>query len=128
MVLCLFTGQTNVTTTPSPPLKYVECVCTGCEESLGSCKGAFGCFTLLKPDDEKTGYDVSKGCIENPFHKMATCENTHHLVYCCDEYMCNMNITPPFPTTQPGMCKLSILLQLLSREICLVKVFLLLLE
>lgn len=130
MVVCLFTGQTNVTKTPSPPQRFVECACTGCEESLGSCKGAFGCFTLLKPNDEKTGYYVTKGCIENAFSKMATCENAHHPVYCCEEHMCNWNVTPPFPTTQPGMCKLFILLQLLSREIFLVKLcyFLLLLE
>ena len=113
---CLFTGETNVTQTPSPPQKYVECVCTGCEDSWGSCKGAFGCFTMLKPDDKKTGYDVTKGCIENALNHMITCENAHHPVYCCDEYMCNWNVTPPFPTTQPGMYKLlcSPLLQPLS--------------
>lgn len=118
MAWCLFTGETNVTKTTSPPQKYVECVCTGCEDSWGSCKGAFGCFTMLKPDDKKTGYDVTKGCIENALNHMITCENAHHPVYCCDEYMCNWNVTPPFPTTHTGMYRLSLQLQPLSQEIC----------
>lgn len=76
---------------------------------------------MLEPDEEKTGYVVTRGCIEEGFKSIATCENALRLVYCCNEDMCNWNITPPFPTTLPGMCKLSILLQQLSQEISLVK-------
>ena len=90
-----------MTKTPPPPHKGMECACTDCD--WGRCKAGLGCFTLLKPDnDEKTGYIVTKGCIENAMHHRITCDNAHHPVYCCGENMCNWNVTPPFPTTQPG--------------------------
>ena len=98
--LGLFTGQTNVTKTLPPPHKGMECACTDCDWSR--CKAGVGCFTVLKPDDEKTGYIVKKGCIKNEIHHSTTCDNPHHPVYCCGENMCNWNVTPPFPTTQPG--------------------------
>ncbi|KAL9958529.1 hypothetical protein ACROYT_G035557 [Oculina patagonica] len=94
-------GQTNVTKTLPPPQEDMECSCTDCD--WGRCKAGSGCFTLLKPDDEKSGYIVKKGCIEDAIHYRITCENAHHPVYCCrGENMCNWNVTPPFPTTEPA--------------------------
>ena len=90
-------------TSPPPPLEnMMECVCSDCEESQGRCKAGFGCFSSLKPDDEKPGYIVKKGCIENVIHYRINCENALHPVVCCEEDMCNWNVTPPFPTTQPS--------------------------
>ena len=89
-----------MTKTSPPDHEDVECACTDCGD-WGRCKAALGCFTLVKPNDDDTGYDVQKGCIHTMNYKI-TCENSYHPVYCCDKNMCNWNVTPPIPTTEPG--------------------------
>ena len=97
--MCYFTGQTNATKTP-PPREDMECACTDCDGNR--CNTTYGCFSLLKLDDEKAGYITRKGCIGKSLHYEITCKNAHHPVYCCGENMCNWNVTPPVPTTEPG--------------------------
>ena len=91
-----------MTQTSPPPHQDMECMCSNCKDSHGRCKAGLGCFSLLKPDEEKQGYIVKRGCIQNLIHYRINCENPVYPAICCEENLCNWNVTPSFPTTQPS--------------------------
>ena len=95
--LFCYTGEVNLTQTPSTPDQGIECECSGCEKS--HCKAGFGCFSSVKPDKQNQGYVVKRGCIENQSHSMIICDQTNLPIVCCRENMCNRNVTP---SVSPG--------------------------
>lgn len=102
------TAQKNVTISSTPYHQLVECKCSDCKDSDWRCYAELGCFSVLK-QDENDNYVVSKGCFENALHRKINCENPVTPAVCCEENMCNWNVTPTFPTKKSSKCQLLII-------------------
>ena len=92
-----------MTISSTPYHQLVECKCSDCKDSDWRCYAELGCFSVLK-QDENDNYVVSKGCFENALHRKINCENPVTPAVCCEENMCNWNVTPTFPTKKTSKC------------------------
>lgn len=97
-----------MTISSTPYHQLVECKCSDCKDSDWRCYAELGCFSVLK-QDENDNYVVSKGCFENALHRKINCENPVTPAVCCEENMCNWNVTPTFPTKKSSKCQLLII-------------------
>jgi len=82
----------------TPNCEDMECTeCSDCKESpQRRCKAGFGCFSSFKDKQ------LEKGCIADDYHYKIICTNTAHVIFCCKEDLCNLNVTFPFADKQPS--------------------------